>query len=84
MKKRKERASPPVSELSLLSQVFDVLRSSLDRDRLIKEVLKWRYGVYGGRAQPASVRDIGRDWMVENGLRKAGSKAWFTTWEEGA
>lgn len=51
-------------------------------EKLIKEVLKWRYGVYGGREQPHSIIDIGREWMIQNGFRKAENKAWFCTWNE--
>ena len=51
-------------------------------ERLIREVLKWRYGVYGGQNQPPSVRDIGREWIVSHGYRKKANKAWFTQWEE--
>ena len=48
---------------------------------LLAEVDRWRYGVFGMPDQPAAIRDIGRKWMVENGLAKAGSKAFFTQWE---
>ncbi|MBW1998579.1 MAG: glycosyltransferase family 2 protein [Deltaproteobacteria bacterium] len=51
-------------------------------EKLIREVLKWRYGVYGGQNQPPSVRDIGREWMISHGYRKKANKAWFTQWEE--
>lgn len=45
---------------------------------------KWRYVVYGEPADPPTpplIRDIGRQWIVESGWKKAGSKAFFTTWE---
>lgn len=44
-------------------------------------ILSHRYGVYQLQDKRATVRDIGRQWMVENGFRKSGSKAWFTEWE---
>lgn len=37
-----------------------------------------RYGVWGVRGKGPIVRDIGRPWMIKNGYRKKGSKAWFT------
>ena len=37
-----------------------------------------RYGVWGVRGKGPVVRDIGRQWMIINGYRKKGSKAWFT------
>lgn len=49
--------------------------------KVVAEVDKWRFGVYGFPGQPAAIRDIGRRWMVGAGLQKAGSKAFFTTWE---
>ena len=52
-------------------------------DKLVKEVIKWRYGVYGGQESPHSVIDIGREWMIKNGFRKKGNKAWFLEWEKG-
>lgn len=44
-------------------------------------ILSHRFGVYQRQDAPAAVIDIGRKWMVKNGFRKAGSKAWFTKWE---
>ena len=49
---------------------------------LLEEVDKWRYGVFARPNEPSAIRDIGRKWMVANGWRKAGSKAFFTTWEK--
>lgn len=51
------------------------------RSELLDEVVRWRYGVFGAQNQPAAVRDIGRRWMIENGLSKAGNKSFFTQWE---
>lgn len=48
---------------------------------LLKEIERWRYGVFGRPGQGPAIRDIGREWMVENGYRKAGTKAFFTQWE---
>lgn len=38
----------------------------------------YRYGVWGVRGKGPIVRDIGRKWMIDNGYRKKGSKAYFT------
>lgn len=48
---------------------------------LMDAVDLWDYGVYAEPNQPAAVEDIGRKWMVQNNLRKAGNKAWFQSWE---
>ena len=53
-----------------------------DNPKLVAEVLKWNYGVYGFPNKDSYIRDMGRDWMVRNGLRKSGNKAWFTCWEK--
>ena len=44
-------------------------------------ILSHRFGVYHGQDEPAAIRDIGRQWMIQNQYRKSGSKAWFTQWE---
>lgn len=49
-------------------------------DKLVKEVLKWRYGVYSQKNQPEAIRDLGRDWMIQEGYRKKDNKAWFINW----
>lgn len=49
---------------------------------LLKEVARWRYGVYARPGDPPAISDIGRKWMTRNNLSKAGSKAYFTHWEE--
>lgn len=49
---------------------------------LMKEVDRWKYGVYGKPNQKEAIIDIGRRWMVNNNLKKAGCKAFFTTWEK--
>jgi len=41
------------------------------------------FGVYQGQWEPATVRDIGRAWMVQHNLRKKQPKEWFTEWETG-
>jgi hypothetical protein len=42
----------------------------------------YRFGVWGKPGDPSIVRDLGRNWMVENGLAKQGNKAFFTQWEK--
>jgi len=49
---------------------------------LLKEVAKWRYGVWGAPGRPPIIRDIGRQWMIKNSMAKSGSKAFFTNWEK--
>ena len=49
---------------------------------LLDEVMKWRYGVFSQPNHPNYIQDLGRDWMVKNKFKKAGSKAFFTEWEK--
>lgn len=51
---------------------------------LQKIILEYRYGVWAQRNAPPTVRDIGRDWMVQNGFLKEGNKAFFTRWAKPA
>lgn len=50
------------------------------------QLRKWRYGIWAVPNEPASIRDIGRNWIKDAGLQKAGTSAWFTNYEvvEGA
>lgn len=55
---------------------------------IVREVLSRRYGVFSfpgdtAPGTPPLIRDIGRQWMVDNAFRKQGSKAFFTQWERG-
>lgn len=45
-------------------------------------ILSHRFGVYQSQDALPTVKDIGRQWMIDNKYRKAGSKAWFTKWED--
>jgi len=49
---------------------------------IIKEVVKWKYGVYSQPNMPPAIVDIGRKWSVETGWQKKGTKAWFMEWEK--
>jgi len=53
-----------------------------DNPELVAEVLKWRYGVFGAPNSSPYIKDLGREWMVNNGYKKKGSKAWFKVWEK--
>jgi hypothetical protein len=53
-----------------------------DNEKLVEEVMKWRYGVFSKPNHPNYIQDLGREWMVRNNFKKAGSKAFFTTWEK--
>jgi len=53
-----------------------------DNGPLVNEVLKWEYGVWGQPNQPKMIEDIGLQWKIDNGFQKAGSKAFFKTWEK--
>lgn len=45
-------------------------------------LLNFKYGVFSQPDTGPIVRDIGRQWMVQNGFQKKGPKAWFTEWEK--
>jgi hypothetical protein len=48
----------------------------------IREIIdKSVFGCWHEQDCPAAIIDIGREWMVKHGWVKAGSKAFFTTWE---
>ena len=53
-----------------------------DNQPLVDEVMKWRYGVFSKPNHPAYIKDLGREWMLKNDLKKKGDKAWFTEWEK--
>ena len=48
---------------------------------IMTEVDRWRYGVFAEQNRLPVIRDIGRQWMIENGYKKAGNKAFFTQYE---
>ena len=49
---------------------------------LMKEIDRWRFGVFANQNQQPAIRDIGRKWMIKHNYKKAGSKAFFTQWEK--
>ena len=51
-------------------------------DKLVDEALRWKYGVYGQPNQSNYIRDLGREWAVNNGWKKKGNKAHFVEWEK--
>ena len=50
-------------------------------EELLKEVLRWQYGVYSFPNMVNYIQDLGRKWASENGWKKKGSKAFFLQWE---
>lgn len=48
----------------------------------LPQILKSRFGVWQEQEETASIRDLGRSWMVKNGYQKSGNKAFFTNWEK--
>ncbi len=50
--------------------------------KIMEAVQKWDFGVYSVPGSPPLIRDIGRQWMLKNDFKKAGSKAFFTVWEK--
>ncbi len=53
------------------------------RGKMKHVIDKWDFGSYIQPNSPANIRDIGRQWMVDNGYKKKGkNKEWFTEWEK--
>lgn len=53
------------------------------RGKMRSVIDKWDFGSYIQPNSPPNIRDIGRQWMVDNGYRKKGkNKEWFKTWEK--
>jgi hypothetical protein len=50
--------------------------------KIMVEVLKSKFGVYGIPGSPPMIRDIGRRWAVQNGWAKEGCKAHFQKWRK--
>jgi hypothetical protein len=48
---------------------------------MLREILKWRYGVWAFPERPALIKDIGREWIAKHGWQKKGNKAFFMEWE---
>jgi hypothetical protein len=53
-----------------------------DLSELVEMVESNRWCIWCERGGGKTVKDIGREWMVENGYRKKGVKAFFTEWYE--
>lgn len=45
-------------------------------------ILNSDFGVWQAQNDKATIRDIGRQWMQDNGYQKKGDKAFFTEWEK--
>ena len=78
---------PSLIRQSFINEVAPKLNPESNPEKQIKGKNKkfkhlfqdpYRYGVWGVRGKGPIVRDIGRKWMIKNGYRKKGSKAYFT------
>lgn len=45
-------------------------------------IMKKRFGVFSVPDSPPVIKDIGRRWMIKNGWRKEGAKAYFVKWKK--
>jgi len=45
------------------------------------EINRWEYGVFSLPNEDLYIKDIGREWMIENKFQKKGPKSFFTEWE---
>jgi hypothetical protein len=52
------------------------------RNPYIGELIRFsNFGSFHEQNKSAAIKDIGRQWMIKNGWKKSGSKAFFTKWE---
>ncbi len=42
---------------------------------------KYRFGIWAKQNQPATIKELGREWISHSEWRKSGSKAFFLKWE---
>lgn len=75
---------PSLNRTSFLRFFYGIMDKSKNPEKQIKgnypEILRSRFGVFQKQLAPASIKDIGRQWMITHGFKKEGSKAWFTNW----
>lgn len=82
---------PGFTRTNFLRQAIGVMNFASNPEKQIKGkrypcrmnniLLNNRFGVFTRPHCQPQIKDIGRQWMVDNGFQKKGSKAFFTTWE---
>lgn len=75
---------PSLNRTSFLMYFASIIDKTKNPEKQIKGgykiITNSRFGVFHKQKESAAIHDIGRKWMVKNGFRKQGNKAWFTNW----
>lgn len=80
---------PSLIKKQFIHNTYPLIDSSLNPEkqfhqdpRLIREVLKWRYGVFSKQNTPNILQDLGRVWLRDSEWQKRGDKGYFIEWEK--
>lgn len=79
---------PSLNRLDFIKGALSRIRPGLNPEKEIKGrtmgdfLDKWRFGIHSAQNMKPQIKDIGREWMIKNGWRKAGSPQHFTEWEK--
>lgn len=82
---------PSLNRTNFLKSCIDFMDPKINPEKQIKGrryshpinavINMSRFGSFHPQECGRSIIDIGRKWMIDNGYRKAGNKAFFTNWE---
>lgn len=77
---------PSLNRSSFLMSWGTILDPERNHEKQIKGAHIWllrsRFGVFHPKETDPAIKDIGREWMTQNGYEKKGIKAFFTEWEK--
>ena len=83
---------PSMNKTNFLRQAISQMNYASNPEKQIKGkrypcrmnniLLEHSFGVFIKPSEKKQIVDIGRKWMVENGFKKSGNKAFFTQWEK--
>lgn len=82
---------PSLNRTSFMKKVLNIINPNNNPEKQIKGscskemfdlISDHRFGIYHYQNYTPAIKDLGRNWMIENGYRKAGNKAWFVKWEK--
>jgi len=81
---------PSLNRSSFMKECLKYIDPMVNPEKQIKgrrythpmnEILSWhRFGSYHPQNSAPAIMDIGRNWMIQHGWIKEGSKAFFTNW----
>lgn len=82
---------PSLNRTDFMKKVCDIVNPNSNPEKQIKGscskemfdlIQDHRFGIYHYQNSDPAIKDLGRQWMIDNGYRKAGNKAWFVQWEK--